>query len=600
VVSCEPEVTYEDVDNPIYNAEILYGTPIASRADLEKIGIDEAYPLNGTYDLVQDIDLAGGSWTPLGPDSANPFTGFLNGNGKTIKGLVLQAGEEEELVSIGLFGYLSLARVTNLTLELANDLATPIELSGTGEQDIGALAGYTKDSYISDITVRAGNGKGLSITKSGGDSYIGGVLGKGDSNNQIQNITANLSIEANTGGYNTYGGGIIGSIMGDMRDCTIAGTVEISSTGWIYAGGVVGQVQGQWLIANCTGTGIRVYGETTGTGYNSVFVGGIAGSGSVTNSAVAGSSGIQAKASDSGAQGYLYGGGISGSGTVTSSSVTGTAEIHAESSGLQTTYAGGIVGDGSAASSYTLQGVKVLAKANSTDSIGEWDYIVVAAGGIAGEGRNISNCFSHSAVRLETGLNTTGSTYGRTGAGGLVGDLASNGQVENAYAAGEVAIINSNSENMVFAGGLAGVGPYSTYSFSFSLKNSAALNPSVRVESANSNLDSVHIYRVLGASFNQNDRTVIPSASVPDNDHIILETNYALEAMETQTKIGTGAWEDVNQDPNNLKGLAGDANMEQTQTFFETTLKWDFQGEEGRPAIWKWDAALNLPVLNSN
>jgi hypothetical protein len=179
----------------------------------------------------------------------------------------------------------------------------------------------------------------------------------------------------------------------------------------------------------------------------------------------------------------------------------------------------------------------------------------------------------------------------------LVGELPTNGQVENAYAAGEVAIINSNAETVVFAGGLAGVGCYQTNGFSFSMKNSAALNPSVRVESAaNTDLESVHIYRVLGAGFNQNNSTVIPRADVPTNEYIMLEANYALEAMETQKKIGTGAWTDVDQDPNDLKGLAGEANLPDplTQEFFVGTLGWDFT------TIWKWDATRNLPVLNSN
>jgi hypothetical protein len=423
------------------------------------------------------------------------------------------------------------------------------------------------------------------------------VLGNGASNNQIQNIKADLSLKASTGGY-TYGGGIIGfTYGGDLRDCTISGTVEVISSSAIYAGGVVGSGS----VKNGTSTVTRVSGETTGTGYDSVYVGGIAGSGSVTNSTLAGSSVILAKATESGAKGYLYAGGITGgNGTVTGSSVTGTAEIRAESSGLQTTAAGGIVGGyGYVTNSYTLQGVNVLAKADYAGNLEQYDSAIIVAGGIAGNAYTISNCFSHSAVRLETGFNTTGSELARTGAGGLVGDLPNNGQVENAYAAGPVTIVNSHTANVVFAGGLAGVGSYNIYGFSFGIKTSAALNPSVTVESANTDPDSVHIYRVLGAAFNQNDNTVIPRDEVPKDEHVILEANYALETMKTQRKIGNGALTDVNQDPNNLKGLAGDANMDQTQEFFESTLNWDFTGEDGRPATWKWDTALNLPVLNN-
>ena len=39
---------------------------ISNRADLEKIGIDADFPLNGNYHLTRDIDLGDRDWVPLG------------------------------------------------------------------------------------------------------------------------------------------------------------------------------------------------------------------------------------------------------------------------------------------------------------------------------------------------------------------------------------------------------------------------------------------------------------------------------------------------------------------------------------------------------
>jgi hypothetical protein len=597
LVSCEPEVNYEyeDVEKPVYNGEILYGTPIASLDELKKIGSDEDYPLSGYYDLTDDIDLGGDPWTPLGPDAATPFTGFLNGNNKTISGLVLQAGEDGEQVYTGLFGYLSFARVTNLTLELANEFDTEIKLTKTGTataaaQYIGALAGYMANSRIADITVRAGAGKGLNITKSTGNFYVGGVIGRANANDQIQKISADLSLTVEAEGT-TYAGGIIGSSAstGVLQDCTISGAVEVSSSAAVYAGGIVGDATGGTLV-NCAGVDIRVSGETSGNTLS--YAGGIAGSAWVTNSTVTGTGSdktlIQAKATNTASNRAVFAGGISGSGTITGSSVTGTVEIRAESSGPQPTAAGGIGGGYSnVTTSYTLEGVQVLVKANNETTV-TTPNIIVAAGGIAGTAYEISNCFSRSPVTLETAFGIIGGT----GAGGLAGYFPNgNNTIENSYADGAVTIINSNTQNTVFAGGLAGVNLFSSYSGSINVKNSVALNPSVTVESANTDEDSVYIYRILGAAFNG---TTSEPFDDPENEKIILLNNYASETMETKKKTtGAEEWTDVDQGTNNTEGLSGDANLTLDESFFSGTLGWDFT------TIWKWDNALNLPVLNS-
>ena len=69
---------------------------IASIEDLQKIGNDEAYPLDGDYVLTQDIDASetvdwngGEGFEPIGSEDT-PFTGVFDGRGHVIDGLAMR------------------------------------------------------------------------------------------------------------------------------------------------------------------------------------------------------------------------------------------------------------------------------------------------------------------------------------------------------------------------------------------------------------------------------------------------------------------------------------------------------------------------------
>lgn len=106
---------------------------IGSVEELGLIGNDEAYPLDGEYELL--CDLYGGELEPIGSEEA-PFTGVLYGNGHIVAGLRI-SGE-----SAGLFGGLS-GRVCDLTLA---------DISVDGER-AGILAGWMQDAAISNVLV---------------------------------------------------------------------------------------------------------------------------------------------------------------------------------------------------------------------------------------------------------------------------------------------------------------------------------------------------------------------------------------------------------------------------------------------------------------
>ena len=72
---------------------------ISSAQDLAKIGKDASFPMNGDYELTQDIDLSSiDNWVPIGGASGESyglvsgervFSGTFDGKGHTIEGLTI-------------------------------------------------------------------------------------------------------------------------------------------------------------------------------------------------------------------------------------------------------------------------------------------------------------------------------------------------------------------------------------------------------------------------------------------------------------------------------------------------------------------------------
>ena len=149
-----------------------------------------------TFVLMNDIDLCGYEWTPIG-SSANPFQGVFDGNGKTVKNLVVTGYNSY----VGLFGNTNSGEIKNLTVENAKV---------SGRLNVGVVAGQPYTSKYTDITVKG-------HVEVNGMAYVGGVGGKNAYANWT-NITVNVdetsyvkahSIE-NGNAYRTYVGGVVG------------------------------------------------------------------------------------------------------------------------------------------------------------------------------------------------------------------------------------------------------------------------------------------------------------------------------------------------------------------------------------------------------
>ncbi len=118
---------------------------ISTMAELAKIGIDDAYPLNGDYELIANLDAdvapynTGAGWTPIGdwivPLANNAFSGTFDGKHHTISNLYIH---EPTTNATGLFGSLYNATIENLNLIDIN-----YTTGNSPGQVFGGLVGYT-------------------------------------------------------------------------------------------------------------------------------------------------------------------------------------------------------------------------------------------------------------------------------------------------------------------------------------------------------------------------------------------------------------------------------------------------------------------------
>ena len=209
-------------------------------------------------------------------------------------------------------------------------------------------------------------------------------------------------------------------------------TVNVSYSGAVYAGGLVGYNSGD--ITNSYATG-----NVSATGGSSAYAGGLVGyntsSGGITNSCATGD------VSATGSSNDAYAGGLVGyntsSGGITNSYATGDVSASASSA-----YAGGLVGDndsGSITNSYAAGDV------SATGS-----YSAYAGGLVGGNYGSILNSYATGEVSA-----TSSYSNSYAYAGGLVGYNTSNGGITNSYATGNVSATGGSS-SYVYAGGLVG------------------------------------------------------------------------------------------------------------------------------------------------
>ncbi len=210
---------------------------IYNKADL--IAYREA--INGgeltlTAILMDNIELNGEMWAPIGTSKSMCYAGVFEGNSYMITDLTIDSENSDYQ---GLFGYIDEGEVYNLTIKNPQ-----IE----GYNYIGAICGYLNSGSIVGCGVESG-----SIS---GNKWVGGVVGA----NSYSFITNCYNKSVITGADSSTGG-----IVGSTNNCTISACYNAGnvSTFGNSVGGVVGY-NGYSTITNCYNTGeIRCdYGGT--------------------------------------------------------------------------------------------------------------------------------------------------------------------------------------------------------------------------------------------------------------------------------------------------------------------------------------------------
>ncbi len=245
--------------------------------DLEQLqamntNLDGNYALRNGIGAISTVD---NSFTPIG-DSANPFTGKLDGLAGNVDGIDfaifdLHVTGSNTIVqdNLGLFGVTQNAEIRNVLL-------TGGEVSGSGN-NIGALVGLAQNTTIENVR--------NSINVTGGNN-VGGIVGKvEDKNGKSATTISDILNTGNVDGSSNVGG-IVGSIAGtdnnnyaEINDAENIGRVHgkntnnVAGTDTFNIGGIAGSAQ--YADISKVENNLKVEG-----GYN---VGGIVGSGENVN-----------------------------------------------------------------------------------------------------------------------------------------------------------------------------------------------------------------------------------------------------------------------------------------------------------------------------
>lgn len=201
---------------------------------------------NEYFKLTANLDLSAHRWIPIGTgagaSSFHAFSGYFDGNGKTINGLYV----DESQYSAGLFGHFSGYEIKDLTIK------DGYVKTGSGDQDgAGILIG----------SATRGNGMSISVENCSVSGTVestgvatGGLAGY-NSYGSYKNCTADVTIN----GAGKAGGFVGEEFSGKYEDCVARGKVNGS---W-SVGGFVGVLFYESDVEHCAS-----YGKVTAKDWN--------------------------------------------------------------------------------------------------------------------------------------------------------------------------------------------------------------------------------------------------------------------------------------------------------------------------------------------
>lgn len=240
---------------------------------------------NGVVVLLNDIDMTGKTWTPIGTakmNNYNPdgtaFTGKFNGWGHSIRNIKMTPTYSSEVDgnTYGLFGFLNGATVENLVMGAPGGDSSELTFKGNGILDAGVFAGVCRNSTIKNcvnyvpMTV---NGNAVNANRTTMGAFAGYVVSMKDEESVLDNLVnygnmvCKQGSNSNNGGDGVIVGGIVGHAHGNdaavgntISNCVNYGnmTSEVSRTA-----GIAGSIQNVTTLSAC-----KNYGDQTNTGTN--------------------------------------------------------------------------------------------------------------------------------------------------------------------------------------------------------------------------------------------------------------------------------------------------------------------------------------------
>lgn len=217
-------------------------------------------------ELTADIDMSGYTWTPIDFVDDLLFFGTFDGNDHKISGLtIFNVGDAS---NFGLFGSTA---CTIRDVRVSGEFFDKAD--GNLSYWFGSIAGYTEGDVIGCTAEFAVHGEDGKLR----GQIIGGVVGyiyhdPDDTPLTMENCVSYTTISGTVG--SAFVGGVAGVIANaETINCRNYGTLSISQTGYVYAGGITGQTQTGAVLDHCIN-----YGNITHTTANYTSrIGGICG-----------------------------------------------------------------------------------------------------------------------------------------------------------------------------------------------------------------------------------------------------------------------------------------------------------------------------------
>lgn len=205
-----------------------------------------------TMSLANDIDLENAAWTPIGT-STYKFGANFNGNGKTIKNISIDSGENNEA---GLFGHVAGSSKTS-KIEIKNVVLENVVVKGGWR--IGGLVGNCGNhTTIDNITVKG-------LVEIDGYNGVGAVVGA--NGKTIKNVVVDVEEGSYVKSVTGTVGGVVGQLTENYHADNIESNIDVIATkmlaksedGWSLnqgAGGVFGCANGYGTkLTNCSSSG---------------------------------------------------------------------------------------------------------------------------------------------------------------------------------------------------------------------------------------------------------------------------------------------------------------------------------------------------------